>query len=36
MELRSGNKVGAGLGESDGGRALPEEVAIREILDCRF
>ena len=36
MVLRSGNKVGAKLGESDGGPALPEEVAIRAVLDCRF
>ena len=36
MELRSGNKVGAELGDSDGGCALPEEVAIREISNFEF
>jgi hypothetical protein len=36
MELRSGNKGGAGFGDSDGGRALPEEVAVEAILDCRL
>ena len=36
MELRSGNKVGAGLGDSDGGPALPEEVAIGGVKDCGF
>ena len=36
MEPQSGNKVGAGLGDGDGGRALPEEVTIKEILDFRL
>ena len=36
MELQSGNKAGAGLGDSDGGPALPEEVAVETIADFRL